>query len=72
MRDPRRHSSARAAWRGLRGAWRIWLPWLVALVLLALDWHASAPHHRFGEPMPLALGNGPAADAGHCSLAPTK
>ena len=64
--------SPRGAWRRLLAAWRAWLLWAVVLVLLALDWHASTPHHRFAEPMPLALGNGPAADAGHCSLAPSK
>lgn len=50
--------------------WLIALFWAVALALLTLDWHASTPHDRFAEPPPLALGNGPAADAGHCSLAP--
>ena len=51
-------------------------PWLIALfwaavgVLLVLDWRVSTPHDRFAEPPPLALGNGPAADAGHCSLDP--
>lgn len=49
---------------------RAWLFWAVALTLIGLDWHASAAHNRFAEPPPLALGNGPAADAGHCSLAP--
>ncbi len=50
---------------------RAWLFWAVVLVLIGLDWHASKPHDRFTEPPPIALGNGPAADAGHCSLAPT-
>jgi hypothetical protein len=58
--------------RRLRATWRAWLLWCVLLVLLALDWHASTPHRRFDEPAPLALGHGPAADAGHCSLAPTR
>ncbi|OYV35042.1 MAG: hypothetical protein B7Z83_07735 [Thiomonas sp. 20-64-5] len=52
------------------------LPWLTALfwaavlALLVLDWRSGTPHDRFAEPPPLALGNGPAADAGHCSLPP--
>ena len=61
--------------RGLlraRAAWRLWLFWGVALGLLALDWHAATPHRRFDEPPPLALGHGPAVDAGHCSLAPAR
>lgn len=58
--------------RQLRRTWRAWLLWAVLLVLLALDWRASTPHRRFDEPMPLALGHGPAADASHCSLAPTR
>ena len=45
--------------------------WIVVVGAIALDWRYSAPHRRFTEPPPLALGNGPAADAGHCSLAPT-
>jgi hypothetical protein len=51
--------------------WTIALFWAVVLALLALDWQTSVPHDRFAEPPPLALGNGPAADAGHCSLAPS-
>jgi hypothetical protein len=72
MPQDRRLPDSRAAWRRLLSSWRAWLLWVVVLVLLGLDWHASTPHRRFAEPMPLALGNGPAADAGHCSLAPTK
>ena len=44
--------------------------WLLTLALLVFDWHGSNPHRRFDEPPPLALGNGPAPGAGHCSLAP--
>ena len=55
-----------------RAAWRAWLLWGVLLLLIALDWRASTPHRRFDEPPPLALGHGPAPDAGHCSLAPQK
>ena len=44
--------------------------WLVLAVLLWADWRTSAPHDRWAEPAPLALGHGPAPDAGHCSLAP--
>lgn len=51
-------------------SWPAWLLWIALLGLLALDWTNSTPHQRFAEPLPLALGNGPAADAGHCSLAP--
>ena len=51
--------------------WAIALFWAVVLALLVLDWRVSTPHDRFAEPPPLALGNGPAADAGHCSLAPS-
>ncbi|MBN2692441.1 MAG: hypothetical protein JXR43_11450 [Burkholderiaceae bacterium] len=51
--------------------WAIALFWAVVLALLVLDWRAGTPHDRFAEPPPLALGNGPAADAGHCSLAPS-
>ena len=54
--------------RGFRG--RLLGFWLLALVLIVLDWHGSTPHRRFDEPPPLALGNGPAPGAGHCSLAP--
>ena len=50
---------------------RAWAFWGVALVLIALDWRGSIAHDRFAEPPPLALGNGPAPDAGHCSLAPS-
>ncbi|MDD4886641.1 MAG: hypothetical protein PHO64_06935 [Thiomonas sp.] len=50
--------------------WLIALFWTAVLALLMLDWRSSTPHDRFAEPPPLALGNGPAADAGHCSLAP--
>ena len=50
----------------------LYLLWVVLLLLIVLDWHASRPHQRFAEPPPLALGNGPAPDAGHCSLAPDK
>lgn len=46
--------------------------WVVVVGAIAIDWWHSAPHHRFTEPPPLALGNGPAADAGHCSLAPKR
>lgn len=53
-----------------RSSWRIALFWAAVLTLLVLDWHAVTPHDRFAEPPPLALGNGPTADAGHCSLAP--
>ncbi len=53
-------------------SWPAWLLWAVLLALLVLDWRSSTPHRRFAEPPPLALGNGPAADAGHCSLAPQK
>jgi|GEM_PF-1051083 hypothetical protein len=53
-----------------RSSWLIALFWAAVLALLVLDWHAATPHDRFAEPPPLALGNGPAADAGHCSLAP--
>ncbi len=56
----------------VRASWRAWLLWLVVLLLLALDWRASVPHQRFQEPMPLALGHGPAPDASHCSAAPTR
>ncbi len=71
--DPRDGGTPRGRLpRWLRSSWRAWLLWLVVLVLLVLDWRASTPHERFAEPMPLALGNGPAADAGHCSLAPTR
>lgn len=52
--------------------WLIALFWAAVVVLLVLDWRVSTPHDRFAEPPPLALGNGPAADAGHCSLAPVK
>ncbi|WP_298292736.1 hypothetical protein [Thiomonas sp.] len=45
--------------------------WAAVLALLWADWHGSTPHDRFAEPPPLALGHGPAADAGHCSLAPS-
>ncbi len=55
-----------------RGPWLIALFWTIVVVLLVLDWRASTPHDRFAEPPPLALGNGPAADAGHCSLAPSE
>ncbi len=44
--------------------------WLLVLLLLWADWRSSQPHDRWAEPLPLALGSGPAADAGHCSLAP--
>uniref|UniRef100_E6PW15 Uncharacterized protein n=1 Tax=mine drainage metagenome TaxID=410659 RepID=E6PW15_9ZZZZ len=53
-------------------SWPAWLLWAALLALLVLDWRSSTPHQRFAEPPPLALGNGPAADAGHCSLAPQK
>ena len=46
--------------------------WVVVIGAIALDWCFSTPHQRFKEPPPLALGNGPAADAGHCSLAPKR
>ncbi len=46
--------------------------WIVAIGAVILDWRHSTQHHRFAEPPPLALGNGPAADAGQCSLAPTR
>ncbi len=72
MRHESPSSRPCSALRRVRAAWRAWLLWAVVLVLLALDWHASTPHRRFEEPMPLALGHGPAADAGHCSLAPTR
>ncbi len=51
-------------------SWPAWLLWAVLLALIVLDWRNSTPHQRFAEPPPLALGSGPAADAGHCSLAP--
>jgi hypothetical protein len=44
--------------------------WAALLALIAFDWQHSSPHQRFAEPPPLALGNGPAPGAGHCSLAP--
>jgi hypothetical protein len=53
--------------------WRVTLFWAVVAVvvaLLALDWRVSTPHDRFAEPLPLALLDGPANDAGHCALAP--
>lgn len=46
--------------------------WAFVLGLLAVDWWASVPHDRFAEPPPLALGSGPAANAGHCSLLPKR
>jgi len=49
-----------------------WLFWASVLGLLAVDWWASVPHDRFAEPPPLALGSGPAAHAGHCSLVPKR
>ena len=52
--------------------WPAWALWIVLLGLVALDWSNSSPHQRFAEPPPLALGSGPAADAGHCSLAPKR
>ena len=55
-----------------RRRWTLWLLWAVLAALVALDWHYSAEHQRFAEPPPLALGHGPAPDAGHCSLAPGK
>lgn len=42
--------------------------WAFVLGLLAVDWWASVPHDRFAEPPPLALGSGPAVNAGHCSM----
>lgn len=50
----------------------LWLFWALVLGLLAADWWASLPHDRFAEPPPLALGSGPAANAGHCSLVPKR
>ena len=55
-----------------RRGWSLWLLWAALLALVVLDWHFSAAHQRFAEPPPLALGHGPAPDAGHCSLAPGK
>ncbi len=72
MMSCRNHSCLRRGLRGMRATRRIWVAWAVLLLLLLLDWRSSVPHRRFDEPMPLALGHGPAADAGHCSLAPTR
>ena len=58
--------------RFFKKTWAAWLLWAALLTLLVLDWHSSSPHQRFAEPPPLALGNGPAADAGHCSLVPKR
>ena len=55
-----------------RKSWPACVLWAVLLALIVLDWRMSTPHQRFREPPPLALGNGPAPDAGHCSLAPGK
>lgn len=46
--------------------------WALVLALLAADWWVSAPHDRFAEPPPLALGSGPEPNAGHCSLVPKR
>lgn len=53
-----------------RPVWALLLMVAVLVGGIVADWHASQPHQRFREPPPLALGNGPAPDAGHCSLAP--
>jgi hypothetical protein len=65
MNQPSRPNATTGRWRA-----RPVFFWLVVVLLLLLDWRNSTPHDRFAEPPPLALGSGPSASAGHCSLAP--
>lgn len=45
--------------------------WALLAGFVALDWVRAAPHDRFGEPPPWALGQAPVEGAGHCA-APLK
>lgn len=53
-----------------RAVW-IALFWALLLGLVALDYvKAPAPHDRYAEPPPWALGHEPSGRGGHCSSAP--
>ncbi|GIL03588.1 MAG: hypothetical protein L6Q72_04930 [Burkholderiaceae bacterium] len=51
----------------------VWIAlfWTLLLGLVALDYvKARAPHDRFAEPPPWALGHEASGRGGHCSSAP--
>jgi hypothetical protein len=45
--------------------------WAALAGFIALDWTRSAPHNRFDEPPPWAMGQEPGEGGGHCA-APLK